>query len=151
MTAPTTPDLADRIRLQLDAMGQQACEDPNAAVRGFVGLSDTIRTVLDVHRPLRIYDDCGHQPHEYAEDGSVPAGMVEIEGVGLVCEEGYQFSICSECCTGMDGYQSQHCESEHDHLGVQVAMATNGRWVARPPCYPCGTVRAISEQLGVAS
>lgn len=83
-----------------------------------------LRAVLDLHKPFRIYDECGHN-HAEGE-----AGVIEVEEIGLVCEDGYQYSICGECCAD-DVYQKEECGSDHHH-----------------PCYPCPTVRAITSVLG---
>lgn len=132
----SVPTITQKINVRLDL--------PN----GVAVKRAAVRAVLDIHRVVRIFDECGHH-HEYTEDGSVPDGLREISEIGLVCEEGYQFSICRECCTDPEGAQSQLCELEHDQLGVQVRMNNAGAWVVREPCWPCPTVRAIAEALGV--
>lgn len=46
------------------------------------------------HNEFKIYDDCGHV-HPMRSD----PGTIEVDGVGLVCEDGYQYSICFDCHT----------------------------------------------------
>lgn len=137
MTTSETAPLGVRINEKLDLPG------------GYAMMRAALRGVIEVHRESRIFDDCGHH-HDYAEDGSAPAGLIEVPEVGLVCEaEGYQYSICWACCTGTDGVQSEHCASEHDQLGVQVRMTAAGKWEYRGACWPCATVRAVAEALQV--
>jgi hypothetical protein len=84
-----------------------------------------LRAVLDKHSEFKIYDECGHQHREG------DPGVLSIENVGLTCEDGYEYSICRECCTGGSGeYQTEDCAS-HDHNR----------------CWPCDTVQAITEAL----
>lgn len=138
MTAPTS--ITARI-------GSALGDAPWSPVAGAVA------AVLERHRPLRIYDDCGHQPHEAGPNGGIPEGMVELEGIGLVCERGYRYSICLECCTGRDGFQSELCAMDHHHVGefVQSRLAESSSMPEgyRGACWPCPTVRAIAEALGV--
>lgn len=81
--------------------------------------------VRELHRAFRIYDDCGHE--HTLED--VEAGRAKnVTEVGYVCEVGYQFDICSECCT--DGeYQTEGCATDHDR-----------------PCYPCPTIAVLDAE-----
>ena len=126
MTAPTSVDLAQRVLRRL------AADDRTVAM--------AVRAVMELHCPYRIYDDCGHQPHDYAEDGSIPADLVELEGIGLVCEKGYLYSICRECCADVvepHVFQRAVCNDHHEHLDPATA------------CWPCPTVRAIGTALGV--
>jgi hypothetical protein len=80
-----------------------------------------------LHSEYKIYDECGHN-HRYSEDGDLEPGVIEVEDVGLVCEEGLQYVICRECCThgGRQG-QTVTCVDDHDH-GV---------------CWPCPTLQAL--------
>jgi hypothetical protein len=98
-------------------------------------LANAVEAVLEIHKPFRIFDECDHH-HEYAADGSLPEGVQEIENIGLVCEDGYQYSICRSCCTEDSGYQVEHCADVHRHDGPD-------------PCWPCPTARAIAAQFGV--
>lgn len=83
-----------------------------------------IDKALELHRESKIYDECGHK-HKMADDYDVPAGLHLIEDVGLTCEDGYQYSICRECCTD-DGYQTETCVDNHEHGGSAA-------------CWPCPT------------
>lgn len=88
---------------------------------------DALRAVLDKHSALRIYDECGHR---HTRD-DVTAGVAKhVENVGFVCEDGFEYTVCRECCTGGSGYQSVECAD--DHL---------------LPCHPCATVQAITDAL----
>jgi hypothetical protein len=90
-----------------------------------------LRTVLDRHSEFKIYDECGHH-HRYSAEGVVTDGVVAVENVGLTCEDGYEYSICRECCTASSQeYQTEGCASAHDHNG----------------CWPCTTVEDITKAL----
>lgn len=69
-----------------------------------------IQRVLDLHQPMRIYDacDCHH-----AETGG--EGWVEVDDIGLVCPDGWQYTICRACCTDATGHQTEQCVTEHVH------------------------------------
>lgn len=87
-----------------------------------------ISAALDLHAPYGIYDKCGH------EHVDTEPGVREIDNVGLVCEAGLEFVVCSHCCAN-DGYgQSEECAAAHDHARV---------------CDPCPTVRLIASKLGL--
>jgi hypothetical protein len=74
------------------------------------GLVKVRRAVLDLHSEFKIYDDCGHQHHVG------DPGALSIENLGLTCEDGYEYSVCRECCTGGSGeYQTEDCVNHHDH------------------------------------
>jgi hypothetical protein len=89
--------------------GLPATTTPDTAVRA-------------LHREHKIYqEDCGH---DHTEDDP---GVLDITDVGLVCEEGYDYSICWECCTYGSGEQSQECAGG-DHGAT---------------CWPCRTIRAL--------
>jgi hypothetical protein len=112
-------DLHDLIRDELSVGDDSYFLSPDA-------MRAAIEAVLELHHPFGIYDKCGH---DHAEADS---GVREIHNVGLVCDEGLEFVVCSHCCAS-DGYgQSEQCASEHDH----------GR-----SCDPCPTVRLIAEKL----
>lgn len=93
---------------------------------------DALEAVLDVHRPFHIYDECEHK-HEMPEGHKLPEGLHLIEDVGLVCDDGYLYSICRECCAD-DTFQNEECATYHKHSGDAA-------------CWPCPTVRAISQSL----
>lgn len=73
--------------------------------------ADAILALLDKHRPHNIYTDCGHD-----HDGTDP-GDIEIDDVGFVCQDGYEYTICDVCCTtcGEGDFQTEDCCEGHDH------------------------------------
>lgn len=87
--------------------------------------------VLNLHRRRPTYKPCGHD-HENGE-----RGVLLVHEVGLVCDSGYEFSVCRECCTDGDNSQTEHCAENH--------MPDLGG------CWPCPTVRAIGAALGLSS
>lgn len=111
------PDLAQQIRDRLTLPG--AHDLPRNA----------IRAVLNRHTPKRIFVECGHQ-HQPDEPG-----VIEVEEIGSVCNAGYLYTICGECCS-WDGYQTEHCADNH-------AQDDHTR------CSPCPTVRDIAAELGI--
>ena len=83
----------------------------NAIMAGWDEKARRDRKVIDdLHKPFKIYQECGHDHNEV--EG---VGLVVVEDVGEVCEEGYMYSICRECCCGGADYQSEDCASYHDH------------------------------------
>lgn len=46
------------------------------------------------HNEFKVYDDCGHYGH-----GPDDPGVVEVDEVGFVCEDGRRYSICFDCHT----------------------------------------------------
>jgi len=79
--------------------------------------------ILKLHAPFKIYDECGH---DHSEDESPVA--FEINDVGMVCEDGYQYSVCIQCCTDNDT-MTEECMN-HDHgkdvpICATVALLTN--------------------------
>jgi hypothetical protein len=86
---------------------------------------EAIVAVRALHRPFPLYDACGHD-HAYGDPG-----VVEVEDIGLTCEDGRFTSVCGECCTdGQD--QTLQCADYH------------------VDCWPCATVKAITAALGGA-
>ena len=83
------------------------------------------RALLKLHVPFRIYEDCGHD-HEEVVEGVTDCGDF------LACEDGHLYTVCRECCCGgmFRGPQTEECASDHER-----------------PCWPCGTVEAISAAL----
>ena len=81
-----------------------------------------LRAVVELHQPFGIYDECGHQ-HDEGEPG-----VIEVDAVGLTCEEGRIQTVCRGCDTE-DG------EVDED--------TSDGDW-------PCPTLRVIAERLGVS-
>lgn len=78
----------------------------------------------DVHGEIRIYKPCGHQ---HTPDD---AGVSDIDDVGLVCVDGYEYSICHVCCTNGDG-QGEECADGHTD------------------CWPCRPLRSLAHRLSV--
>lgn len=90
---------------------------------------ECIEAAMALHHELRIYEDCGHR-HDEAD---IEAGRAtDVHEVGVVCEEGFLYSICNECCAAGDRYtgQTECCVADHEH-----------------PCWPCPTVKALTGQL----
>jgi hypothetical protein len=71
-----------------------------------------VQAVLDIHAPHRIYNECGHNHSD--EDGEA-FDVLDVDDVGMVCEAGYLYSVCSECCTDQDGDQTERCADTHKH------------------------------------
>lgn len=112
-------DLGDRVRQRAADIVENVL-DPQACGVAVVA-------VLDLHSPRRIYEPCGHN-HADSDPGTVE---VQDGDVGITCEDGYLYTICRDCCTG-NGYQTEQCAADHDG-----------------DCYPCATVKAIAEALGL--
>ena len=49
--------------------------------------------VRKLHVPFGIYDECGHKHHESE------LGVVEIDEIGLTCDDGKLQTVCRECDT----------------------------------------------------
>ncbi len=64
--------------------------------------------VRKLHSKFGIYDECGHKhtDEEYEREDS---GVVDVEGVGLTCEEGLVQWVCHECDT-VDGEPDEYTE-----------------------------------------
>ena len=95
-------------------------EFASAVVRDAPRAYAALRAVLEIHTPWGIYDDCGHD-HQ-STDGP---GVLDIEDVGLTCEEGRVQTVCRHCALTEDEPDENTCE--HD--------------------WPCPTVRAVAEKL----
>jgi hypothetical protein len=77
---------------------------------------EQLRTKLDavreLHRPFKIYDECGHNHH--IDDGRrIYHGVIDIDEIGRTCDDGYQYAICWSCCTQRSGYQTEDCTGHH--------------------------------------
>ncbi|MGI5162758.1 hypothetical protein ACQEU3_47130 [Spirillospora sp. CA-253888] len=76
------------------------------------------------HRESRLYQPCGHTPAEHHGE------PFEIDGIGWVCEDGYQHSVCQRCCIEPSSdTQTEHCVDTHDTR----------------PCWPCDTALLLTE------
>lgn len=80
-------------------------------------LQDRIDKALGLHAEYPIYGECGHEHTEATEDG-----VVDVDDIGLTCEDGRLTSICRACCTDSSEYQTQECADHH-----------------AGPCWPCPT------------
>jgi hypothetical protein len=106
------------VKLALSYMAEYAPDDRD----------ERIAATLKLHTELRIYEDCGHRH----TDDDVDAGLAtEVHEVGIVCEEGFLYSICNECCAAGDRYtgQTECCVADHEH-----------------PCWPCNTIKALTGE-----
>lgn len=90
-------------------------------------LTTTLAKVREIHRPFGIYTECGHD-HDNDEDVlTVGAPVIrEVQDVGLVCDNGKLYDICTEC----------HVEPGLDGEPEWVADDPRARW-------PCPTIRAL--------
>ena len=82
--------------------------------------------ILKLHAPFKIYDECGHKHTNHDLDSGL---AIEVEECGLVCEDGYQYSVCYHCCTDDTGDMTEWC-MDHDHgkdkpICATVALLTN--------------------------
>jgi hypothetical protein len=77
--------------------------------------------IRELHQPHKIFDECGHE-HEWNGDGSLPDGVREVEEVGLVCDDGYQYSICWSCCMQGSRYQTEDCLGHRHGKDVPQCM-----------------------------
>jgi Arc/MetJ-type ribon-helix-helix transcriptional regulator len=95
-------------------------------------LKARIDRALSLHREFKIYDECDHD-HRYNEDGTLPEGVLDIDEIGLTCQDAYLYSICSNCCTGgSEEWQTEACANDHKHDGAS-------------PCWPCPTRAALAS------
>lgn len=70
----------------------------------------TIARVAALHRPYSIYTECGHD-HDPGEPG-----VLDVDDVGLVCDEGKMYDICASCCVHNSGSgQDMECMENHFH------------------------------------
>ncbi len=72
--------------------------------------------VWKLHTPFKIYDACTHDHKSAGEPG-----VVEIDWIGLTCEDGVLQIVCYECDT-YDGETDEYTEG--------------GKW-------PCNTIIAL--------
>lgn len=132
----TSTDLAAQIRdaLREETAHEESCPkdvNPDYECRCGRGLAfAALRTVMDVHSPIRIYEECGHS-HQVGEQGAK-----DVREVGVVCEVGYLYTICRECCTHGSGDQTEACVSEAHYSPIA--------------CFPCPTVQALARELHIA-
>lgn len=75
-------------------------------------LTEKIRAL---HRPFGIYDECDH---EHTDEDLAAGRCLEVDEVGLTCDDGLLYQICEECCTvdlGWTRQQREGCAESHDH------------------------------------
>lgn len=68
-------------------------------------LEARLEAVLTLHSPFGIYDECGH---DHTED---EPGVVEVDGIGLVCAEGKLYEVCRTCHYDMNGEPLEDVDS----------------------------------------
>ncbi len=90
-----------------------------------------VYALLALHSERRTYDACGHD-HPLNPDHTLPAGLVAVDEVGVVCEDGYEYSACSSCCCDTNGYITEECATGHDG-----------------DCWPCLLHRTVADVLGL--
>lgn len=112
-----TADLDARIRTWIAADGRTSSRTTAA-----------LSAVIHLHREFRIFGECSHtaEEHELQE-----IDVVTVPEVGETCHEGYQRSVCFECCAD-DGHQTEDCATNHSD-----------------PCWPCSTHHVIARELGL--
>jgi len=68
-----------------------------------------LMAIGELHAPLRIYDECGH---DHPEDDPARVDCHDFAS----CEEAFLYVTCRHCCAGQIwGDQTEECASEHDH------------------------------------
>jgi hypothetical protein len=72
-----------------------------------------VQRLKALHEPYYLYEPCDH--HHALNDPLA----VEIEGIGMVCDEGITAAVCRHCCTDfvVGTYVVREvCVDEHKHL-----------------------------------
>lgn len=92
-------------------------------------LREQVQAVRALHRPFRIYDECGH---EHTDEDVDQGRAVSIDEVGYTCADGYLYTICRWCCTDGSEYQTETCATNHA--------------AERENCCPCPTARALGVE-----
>ena len=88
------------------------------------GWNGALEGVREIHKPFKIYDDCGH---DHGDDPETPnSDVVDVDGIGLTCYSVY--SICANCCAFGGDSQSEECASAHDHGPDKPICATAALW-----------------------
>lgn len=72
----------------------------------------SLEALAKLHSEFKIFEECSHD-HEVDPDQEM-IGLYWVEDVGVVCDDGYGYSICRACCV-VNGYQTEECVSSHDH------------------------------------
>ena len=83
-----------------------------------------------LHRPFDVYEACGHN-HALNDPRAF-----EIEGLGMVCDDGIVDTVCTHCCTDLGFGQTERCATEHKHLPgyalcptMAIVEGRDGPWV----------------------
>ena len=85
--------------------------------------------VLALHRPYRIYAECGHTPSQH--DALTEYGVEVVETADFeTCGVGFERTVCACCCADQGEGQTLECASDH---------------VPGEDCWPCPTRRAITD------
>lgn len=92
-------------------------ERPEDTIRRFAG---ALCRVADIHKPLHIYGECGHSH----TDEDVHNGTATDTGDFLTCQDGYQCTVCRQCCTDAIGGQNEECVTEHNHAPGEPICVT---------------------------
>jgi hypothetical protein len=84
---------------------------------------ERLEALRALHQPFGIYTECGH---DHVEEDFEAGRCIEVDLVGLTCEEGLMYRICKHCCTDdahFEQYQTEHCATAHDHgAGVPICQ-----------------------------
>lgn len=108
---PSRPD-----RLQLTRRHVEAI----VAAREAAARAEVLAEVAALHRPWRIYDECGH---DHTDEDYEAGRCIEVSEIGYVCDDGLMYVICRECCCDYDGFnywQTESCANGHnlDHTKI---------------------------------
>lgn len=105
-------------------------------------IAEQIRRVRALHTEFRIYTECGH-----VETEDHNGDPFEIDDVGWVCQDGYLYSICRECCLHGGDNQIEECADSHYSYSSGKPDPDG--------CWPCRTIVALdgepAEQHGQAA
>jgi len=76
---------------------------------------ERLEALRGLHKPFGIYTECGH---DHTEE-ELEAGLcIEVDLVGLTCDEGLLYQVCEHCCTDdatFERYQTESCAEGHEH------------------------------------
>lgn len=119
--------VADLTNAVTEAIHAAECDSPEDAAD--VAVAALYAEVAKLHRPFRIYGECGHR---HTLDDITSGVATEVPEVGVTCEGGYLYTICAECCTRGTGYQLEECADDH---------------TPNLMCHPCPTIRLFPPSL----
>jgi hypothetical protein len=86
-----------------------------------VTTAELITELRELHRPFGIYDECGH---DHTEEQLEAGDCLEIDEVGLTCEDGLMYQVCEHCCIKEWFGQTEDCASDHKHGKGEPICAT---------------------------